>query len=113
MPEDTKAFFTKFKKDAAKISGLLPEATSSFMQMFGKIMVDGAISLKQKELIALGIAISIQCGPCIKLHVQKSLAAGANKEEILEVAAVSLMMGGGPAFTHIPEVIDALEALQG
>ena len=111
MSEDVKAFFEKFKNDAAKMNTLLPEATGGFMQMFGKIMKDGALPLKEKELIALGIAVAIQCGPCIKLHVQKCLAAGANKEEILEAASVSLMMGGGPAFTHIPEVIDAIEAL--
>ena len=30
----------------------------------------------------------------------------------MEAASVAVMMAGGPAFTHIPEVIDAIEALE-
>ena len=112
MADNTKEFFEKFKKDATKMNQLLPDAIGSFMQMFGKVMKDGALEVKQKELIALGIGVSIHCEPCIKLHVQKALAAGATKEEILEAASVAIMMGGGPAFTHIPIVIDTIEALQ-
>ena len=112
MAENAKEFFEQFKKDAAKMNQLLPDATGSFMQMFGKIMKDGALGLKEKELIALGIGLASRCEPCIRLHVQKSLAAGATKEEILEAASVAIMMGGGPAYTHIPVVIETLESLQ-
>ena len=110
--EDIKAFFEKFKHDSGKMGKAIPDAIQGFSGMFSKIMKDGALSLQQKELIALGIAVGIQCEPCIKLHVQKCLAAGATKEQILEAASVSIMMGGGPAFTHIPIVMDTLEALE-
>jgi len=46
------------------------------------------------------------------LHVQKCLDAGATKEQILEAASVAVMMGGGPAYTHIPVVMETLETLQ-
>jgi alkylhydroperoxidase/carboxymuconolactone decarboxylase family protein YurZ len=44
-------------------------------------------------------------------HVKKCLEAGASKEQILEAAAVAVVMGGGPAYMYVPEVIEALEAL--
>ena len=110
--EEIKEFFEKFKQDSGKMAKSMPEAIQGFTGLFSKIMKDGEISLQQKELIALGIAVSIQCEPCIKLHVQKCLAAGATKQQILEAASVALMMSGGPAFTHIPLVLDTLEALQ-
>ena len=62
-------------------------------------------------MVALGIAVAQRCEPCINLHVQKSLEAGNSPAEILEAASVAVMMPGGPAYTHIPVVIDALEAL--
>jgi hypothetical protein len=34
------------------------------------------------------------------------------KELILEAALVAVMMGGGPAYTHIPVVMDTLESLE-
>ena len=83
------------------------------MSMFAKIMKDGALSLKEKEFIALGIGVALRCEPCIRIHTQKCLDVGATKEQILEAASVAVMMGGGPAYTHIPMVIETLEALQG
>ena len=65
-----------------------------------------------EELIALAIGVTQRCTPCIRLHVQKCLQAGATGEQILEAASVAVMMGGGPAYTHIPVVMSALEALQ-
>ena len=112
MSNEIKEFFTKFKTDAEKMGKLTPDAAGGFMQLFSKIMKDGAMPLKQKELVALGIAVAAPCEPCIKLHVQKCLAAGASKEEILESASVAIMMAGGPAFTHLPVVIDTIETLQ-
>ncbi|MFQ6035773.1 MAG: carboxymuconolactone decarboxylase family protein [Sedimentisphaerales bacterium] len=44
--------------------------------------------------------------------MQKSLDAGATKQQILEAASVAVMMGGGPAYTHVPLVMETLEALQ-
>jgi alkylhydroperoxidase/carboxymuconolactone decarboxylase family protein YurZ len=47
------------------------------------------------------------------LHVQKCLDACATKEQILKAASVAVMMGGSPVYTHIPIIMEALEALQG
>ena len=105
-------FFEKFKGDMGKMKEQIPDAVNGFMGMFGKVMKDGALALKEKELVALGIAVAQRCVPCIRLHVQKCLDAGATKEQILEAASVAVMMGGGPAYTHIPVVMDTLEALQ-
>lgn len=111
MSEEVKEFYNQFKKDASKMQQVLPDMMKGFQGMFAGIMKDGALDLKTKELIALAIGLAAQCKPCVYLHVQKCLAAGANREEILEAASVVVVMRGGPAFTHIPEVMDALEAL--
>ena len=81
--------------------------------MVSKIMKDGALSLREKEFIALGIGVAQCYMPCIRAYTQKCLDAGATKEQILEAASVAVIMGGGPAYTHIPVVMDTLEALQG
>ncbi|MFC1677342.1 carboxymuconolactone decarboxylase family protein [Planctomycetota bacterium] len=111
MANEAQQFYEKFKVDMGKMQEQIPDTMNDFFSMFSGIMKDGAISVKEKELIALGIAVAQPCVPCIRLHVQKSLAAGATKEQILEAASVAVMMAGGPGLTHIPMVIDALEAL--
>lgn len=111
MSCDVHEFFEGFKKDAAQMQKAMPDAIAGFGNMFAAIMKDGAVSLKVKELVAVGIALAVQCEPCIRLHVQKAYMAGATGAEITEAASVALMMGGGPAYTHMPIVIETLEAL--
>ena len=112
MANEIKEFFEKFGNDIQNMKQLTPDAIGGFAGLFSKVMKDGAISLREKELIAVGIAVSQQCEPCIKLHVKKCLDAGATKEQILDAVGVSVMMGGGPAYTHLPVVIDTLAALE-
>ena len=113
MANETKEFFEKFKNDVAKMKQHLPDIVGGFAGLFSKVMTNGALSVREKELIALGIGVALHCESCIRLHTQKCLDAGATKEQILEAASVAVMMAGGPAYTHIPIVMDTLEALQG
>lgn len=110
---DVKAFYEKYKKDMGKLQGLLPDTIKGFSSLFSAVMKDGALSLKHKELIALAIGCAVRCEPCINLHVKKCLDAGATREEILEAASVAVMMQGGPSFTYLTKVLDALDACTG
>jgi AhpD family alkylhydroperoxidase len=71
-----------------------------FATMHKATATDGALTAKHKELIALGIAITIRCEGCIACHVQDSLKAGATKEEIVETIGVAVLMGGGPSVVY-------------
>jgi AhpD family alkylhydroperoxidase len=110
---ETRQFIAKFKSDIEKMKAEVGPATNGFAGLFSKAMADGALTVREKELIAVGIAVAKQCEPCIKLHVQKCLDTGAVREEILEASGVAVMMGGGPAYTHVPMVIEALDELEG
>lgn len=113
MDNKIKELFEKFKSDSAKMKEQIPDTINGFAGLFGKVMKDGALSLREKELVALGIGVAQRCTPCIVAHTKKCLEAGATKEQILEAASVAVIMNGGPAYMHIPVVIDTLEALEG
>ncbi len=108
----TKDFFEKFKTAVDKLKTEIPETIQGFGALFSRVMKDGALGLKEKELIALGIGVAMHCPPCIRSHVQKCLDAGATRQEILEAASVAVVMAGGPGYTHLPLVLEALEDLQ-
>jgi AhpD family alkylhydroperoxidase len=97
--------------DTKEMKELLPDLMTGFSGLFTRVFKDGALSVREKELIALGLGVAARCKPCIRAHVEKCLAAGAAKEQILEAASVAVVMGGGPAFVHVPEVIKALKEL--
>jgi AhpD family alkylhydroperoxidase len=109
----TEEYFARFKTAVDKMKAEIPDTTQGFGGLFGKVMKDGALTAKEKELIALGIGVAVHCKPCIISHTQKSLEAGATREQILEAASVAVMMAGGPAYVHIPVVLDTLDDLQG
>ena len=89
-----------------------PTGATSFYNLHDTIMSqEGKLSIKEKEFIALGIAVSKRCEPCITYHTAAAMKSGATEEEILEAASVAIYMGGGPAFSNIEHVINALEAL--
>jgi AhpD family alkylhydroperoxidase len=111
MANDAKNFFDKYQDDAKKRKELAPDLVQGFSGLSGKVMTEGSLTLREKEMVALGIAVAVRCIPCIKLHVKASLAAGATKQDIMEAVSVSVLMAGGPAYTHIAVVTDTLEEL--
>ncbi len=105
-------FFERWSQDQSKLKDHSPDILRGFGGMFQAVMKEGALSVREKELIALGIGLAIRCVPCINLHVEKCLKAGATPPQIMEAAGVAVMMQGGPSYTYVPEVIRALEHVQ-
>ena len=111
MASDSEKFFSEWPARLEKAKTAMPDAVRGFGGLFAAVMKEGALSVREKELIALGIGMATRCDPCIHLHIQKSVEAGASREQILEAASVAVMMQGGPTFTYLPKVVEALEAL--
>ena len=111
MEQSVQEFFKDFHLNNQKVGKYIPDTFRAFMGMHDSVIRDGAISKKNKELIAIGIAVSSRCKPSIYLHTQAALQSGATVEEIFEAASVAVLMGGGPAFTHVQEITKAFDAL--
>jgi AhpD family alkylhydroperoxidase len=109
MENDVGQFFERWSEDQAKLKDLAPDILRGFGGLFQATMKEGALTVREKELIAVGIALAMRCVPCINLHVEKCITSGATAAQVLEAAGVAVMMQGGPTFTHVPEVVRALE----
>ncbi|HXJ34778.1 MAG TPA: carboxymuconolactone decarboxylase family protein [Candidatus Eisenbacteria bacterium] len=79
---------------------LAPEVYRSWLDFDRKAFEAGALDVKTKELIALGIAHITQCPWCIDAHVKKSEKAGASEKELAEVIFVAMAMASGAAWSH-------------
>ena len=90
-------------KNLAKLKTLnaeAPDAAKAFWAFDKAAMADGAISSKNKELIALAVAFTTQCPYCIEIHSKKAREAGATEQEISEVVFVAANLRAGAAITH-------------
>lgn len=92
-----------------KLGTKIPETMGGFGALHKASVASGALPSKTKELIALGIAITVQCEGCIAYHVHDALEGGATSEEILETIGVAICMGGGPALVYGCEAMEALD----
>jgi len=70
--------YTKLMADMGALGKAIPEPMTAFSQLHEATSADGALDGKTKELIALGIGVTIRCEGCIVCHVQDSLHHGGN-----------------------------------
>lgn len=95
-----------------KLGASIPETMKAFSNLHQAGIADGALSKTTKELIALGIAITVRCDGCIAFHVHDALKAGATQAEIVETIGVAIMMGGGPSVVYGCEALAALNQFE-
>lgn len=114
MASSAKEMLPEIQANLAKLGEALPEPSRTFMKQFmPSVLKDGALTLREKELISIGMAITSQCDYCIGIHLKKALDAGAKREEIAEVCGVAILMGGGPAMMYAGRALALLEELTG
>lgn len=109
MLHDAAKFYAGWPDTMNATKARAPDLGKAFGPFFKELMKEGALTVKQKELIAVGIAVATRCEPCIYTHTEKCLKLGASSAEIMEAAGVAVMMGGGPVYTYTPVVAAALE----
>jgi AhpD family alkylhydroperoxidase len=72
---------------------------------------DGALSHKQKELIALAISIAIRCEGCILFHSRACVRLGVTRPELLDMVGVAVEMGGGPSAVYGAQALACFEQM--
>lgn len=87
------------------------EAMQGFGQLAKAAMAEGTVSAKHKELIALAIGITQHCSGCVAFHVKALLKLGCTRQELEEMLAVCVYMGGGPALMYAAETLKAYDSL--
>lgn len=78
----------------------------AFENLANQIMKDGALSSKEKSIIALACAVAVKCEHCVKAHKKKALEAGATMDELLEAAAVAGQVRLGSGLTFASFILD-------
>ncbi len=99
----------KIMADMGKLFRNCPGVGDGFGKLHQEALKGGALSTKDKELIALGIAVAIRCAGCITCHAKAAVDAGATREEIYEAVSVAVMMSGGPGVVYGSIAVEAME----
>jgi AhpD family alkylhydroperoxidase len=106
---DWKKLMAETEADLSSFSKEVPQTVKGFGQMGQAAKINGALSEKTKEFIALGIAVSTRCDSCIGFHSRSLARLGATREEVSEALAMATFMGGGPSYAYSAKALDAYD----
>ena len=84
----------------AEIGKNRPELAEKFFDYYGAVFADGALSEREKALIALGVAHAVQCPYCIDAYTQGALEKGADLDQLTEAVHVAAAIRGGASLVH-------------
>ena len=88
-----------------EMNSLAPAVMKAFWEFDKLAVAEGAIPVKYKELIAIGVALTTQCPYCISIHTGKARKAGATDAEIVEAGMVAASLRAGAAVTHVTHAL--------
>lgn len=77
-----------------------PELADAFFTWYGKVFEEGALTAREKALIALAVAHAVQCPYCIDSWTSGCLENGSDVEEMTEAVHVAAAIRGGAALVH-------------
>lgn len=99
------------RQDLRSLNALIPETARAFGGLGKAVKEGGTLDFKVKEFVALGIAVATKCETCIALHMEALIRVGATREEVGDVLAMSIQMGGGPAMMYAAKALACYDEL--
>jgi len=87
-------------KKFADIGKDAPDLGEKFFAWYWSVFAPGALSEREKALIALAVAHVVQCPYCIDAWTQACLEKGSNLKEMTEAVHVAAAIRGGASLVH-------------
>jgi len=103
VEEDLKKFgnITKYQKEMGE----------KFFGWYEEVFKEGALTQREKALIALGVSHAVQCPYCIDAYTKSSLEKGADEEQMMEAIHVAAAIRGGATLVHGVQMMNKVEDL--
>jgi 4-carboxymuconolactone decarboxylase len=77
-----------------------PELWKKFLEWYTAVFAEGALSEREKALMALAVAHAVQCPYCIDAYTTASLEKGSTPEQMTEAVHVAAAIRGGASLVH-------------
>ena len=77
-----------------------PELGKKFFDWYNAVFADGALTAREKSLIALAVSHAVQCPYCIDAYSSDALQKGADLDQMTEAVHVAAAIRGGASLVH-------------
>ena len=82
------------------------ELATKFFDWYGAVFREGALSEREKSLIALAVAHAVQCPYCIDAYSKTCLEKGADLDQMTEAVHVAAAIRGGATLVHGVQMLE-------
>ncbi len=86
--------------DFPNIGELAPEQGGKFFEYYGSAVGAGALTGREKALIALAVAVTQHCPYCIDAYTTKCMSLGISGGEMMEAVHTGAAMMAGVTLAH-------------
>jgi alkylhydroperoxidase/carboxymuconolactone decarboxylase family protein len=89
--------------DLAKFGNIAegnPALAQKFFAWYTAVFAEGALTAREKSLIALAVAHAVQCPYCIDAYSKDALEKGSDLEQMTEAVHVAAAIRGGASLVH-------------
>lgn len=76
------------------------DLAGKFFAWYNAVFAEGALTEREKSLIALAVAHAVQCPYCIDAYSNDALQKGSNLNEMTEAIHVAAAIRGGASLVH-------------
>ncbi len=98
-------------KKFGKIGEFEPELAKKFFDYYNAVFEEGALSAREKSLIALAVAHTVQCPYCIDAYTVDGLERGITEAEMMESVHVAGAIRGGASLVHAVQMMNKVKKL--
>ena len=88
-----------------------PHLAEKFFAYYGAVFAEGALTTREKSLIALAVAHAVQCPYCIDAYAKDALEKGSNIDEMTEAVHVAAAIRGGASLVHGVQMLNHADDL--
>jgi len=87
------------------------ELGEKFFEYYGSVFKEGALTAREKSLIALAVSHVVKCPYCIDAYTKDGLQKGITKEEMMEAVHVGAAIESGATMVHAVQIMNKYEKL--
>lgn len=98
-------------KKFGDVADFQEDLAEKFFDYYGAVFEEGALSAREKSLIALAVAHAVQCPYCIDAYTGDSLEKGASEEQMMEAVHVATAIRGGASLVHSTQMMNQVNKL--
>lgn len=98
-------------KKFGKITDWQKELGDKFFDWYGTVFQEGALTAREKSLIALAVSHAVQCPYCIDAYSADCLEKGVDEEQMMEAVHVTAAIKGGASLVHGVQMMNKVKDL--